>query len=124
MTVWSALACTGCPLMKISGMDRSLEVAGELRALLPDPVLEFVAILVEDADRRVAGGVTHAADRHAVLHARDAVQAVDVLGPAFAGDDTIDDPVQPAHALAAWCALAAGLVVVEAQHHLQQAHHA
>ncbi len=45
-------------------------------------------------------------------------------GPALAGDDAVDDPVHPAHALAARRALAAGLVVVEAQHHLQQAHHA
>ena len=52
------------------------------------------------------------------------VEAVDVLGPALAGDDAVDDPVHPAHALAARRALAAGLVVVEAQHHLQQPHHA
>ena len=45
-------------------------------------------------------------------------------GTPFARDDAVDDPVQPAHALAARRALAARLVVVEAQHHLQQPHHA
>ncbi len=89
-----------------------------------DVVLELVAVLVEDADRRVTGGVAHPADRVAVVPLRDLVELVDVLGPALAGDDAVDDPVHPAHALAAGRALAARFVVVEAQQHLEQAHHA
>ena len=80
--------------------------------------------LFEDADRRVAGRVAHAADRRAVVGCEIAYRLLDVLGPALAGDDAVDDPVHPAHAFAARRALAAGLVVVEAQQHLQQAHHA
>src|SRR5512134_2963839 len=79
MTVWLSAAMTDCPLMKISGMDGNLEVAAEFRPPVLDEMLELVAILVEDADRRVAGGVAHPADRRAVVQLRDPVQAVDVL---------------------------------------------
>src|SRR5512144_2062391 len=123
-TVSSSRACTAWPLMKISGMERHLEIASELRALVLDEVFELVAILGEDADRRVARRVAHPADRRAVVQLRDRDQALDVLGPAVALDDAVDDPVHPAHAFATRRALAARLVVIEAQHHLQQAHHA
>src|SRR5512147_2412963 len=123
-TVSSSFACTAWPLTKISGMERHLEIASELRALVLDEVFELVAILGEDADRRVARGVAHAADRRAVVQLRDRDQALDVLGAAVALHDAVDDPVHPAHALAARRALAARLVVIEAEHHLQEPHHA
>ena len=121
ITVCSRSAWIDCPSMKISaGIPGSVAE----RAPVLDQVLELVAKLVEDADRRVAGGIAHPADRVAVVQARDLIHAVDVLGPSFARDDAVDDPVQPAHPFAAGRALAARLVVVEAQHHLQQPHHA
>src|SRR5512143_479033 len=123
-TVSSSCACTDCPLTKISGMELDFQVAVEARALVRDVVVELVAVLGEDADGGVARGVAHAADRRAVVELRDLYQPVDVLGAALAGDDAVDDPVHPAHAFAARRALAAGLVVVEAQHHLQEPHHA
>ena len=94
------------------------------RSAVRDPVLELVAVLGKDADRGVAGGVAHAADRRAVVGGGDGDEPVDVLAAAGAGDDAIDDPVHPAHAVAARRALAARLVVVEADQHLEQAHHA
>src|SRR5664279_3548990 len=134
ITVWPSSASTRSPSMKIStieghlgnspfGADR-LEPAVVLRAAVHDPVLELVAVLGEDADRRVAGGVAHAADRRAVVGLGDRDQALDVVELALAGDDAVDDLVQPAHAFAARRALAARLVVIEANEHLQQADHA
>src|SRR6185436_13210040 len=122
ITVWSRSAWIDCPSMKISGMDFQIAVAEG--ALVLDEILELVAKLVEDADRRVAGGIAHPTDRVAVVELRYLVQAIDVLGHSFARDDAVDDPMQPAHAFAARRALAARLVVIEAQHHLQQPHHA
>src|SRR5690349_4423608 len=106
ITVCPSWASTRSPSMKISTIDGlrdaplgagRLEPAAVFRAAMDDPVLELVAILGEDADRRVAGGVTHAADRRAVVRLRDRDQAVDVVELAIAGDDAVDDLVQPAH---------------------------
>src|SRR5215213_1490564 len=134
ITVWPSSASTRSPSMKISTMERRLrdgpfgadrlEPAVVARAAVHDPVLELVAVLGEDADRRVARGVAHAADRRAVVRLRDRDQALDVVELAVAGDDAVDDLVQPAHAFAARRALAARLVVVEAHQHLEQADHA
>src|SRR6185369_13052083 len=133
ITVWPSSASTRSPSMKISTIDRlrdrplgalRLEPAAAFRAAVDDPVLELVAVLGEDADRRVAGGVAHAADRRAVVRLRDRDQPVDVVELALARDDAVDDLVQPPHALAARRALAARLVMVEADEHLQQADHA
>src|SRR5450432_3443737 len=134
MTVCVSSASTRSPSMKISTMERrlrdgpfgagGLEPAVVARASVLDPVLELVAVLGEDADRGVAGGVAHAADGRAVVGVRDGDQPIDVVALALARDDPVDDAVQPAHALAARRALAARLVVVEANEHLQQAHHA
>src|SRR5512135_273100 len=120
MTVWSRSAWTGCPLMKISGIPGVLHVqhAIALGALVLDPVFEFIAELGDDADRRIARRVAHAADRRPVVGVGDRDQAVDVARYALAVDDAVDDRVHPAHAFAARRALAAGFVVVEAQHHL------
>src|SRR3982750_2898691 len=133
ITVWPSSASTRSPSMKISTMDRlrdlplgadRLEPAAVLRAAVDDPVLELVAVLGEDADRRVAGGVAHAADRRPVVRLRDRDQAFDVVELALAGDDAVDDLVEPPHPFAAGRALAARLVVVEADEDLEQPHHA
>src|SRR5512143_4166921 len=96
-TVWPGSACTGWPLMKKSGMGHlgsaDLEHTVVLRALVLDEVFELVAELGDEADRRVARGVAHAADRRAVVGVRDRDQLVDVLHLALAVDDPIDDPV-------------------------------
>src|SRR5262252_8048771 len=84
MTVWPSLASTRSPSMKISTIDRLRD--RPLGALRLEP---------------------------AVVRRRDRDQAVDVVELALAGDDAVDDPVQPAHPLAARRALAARLVVVE-----------
>src|SRR5678809_64950 len=125
ITVWPSSASTRSPSMKISTMERGLrcgpfgaerlEAAAVARASVHDPVLELVAVLGEDADGRVAGRVAHAADRRAVVGFGDRDQAIDVVESARAGDDAIDDLVQPAHALAARRALAARFVVVVAE---------
>src|SRR4029078_9839035 len=94
--------------MKSSGM--AFQVAVAERALVLDEILELVAKLVEDADRRIAGGVAHTADRVAVVQFLYLVQAIDVLGSSFARDDAVEDPMQPAHTLAAGRALAARLM--------------
>src|SRR5512137_835897 len=98
-TVCPGSAWTGVPLMKISGMGGHLDVAAEAQPAVGDRVLELVAILVQDADRRVPGGVAHPADRRAVVRLADRVEPVDVLGNALAVDDPVDDVVHPAHAL-------------------------
>src|SRR5215207_7884541 len=134
ITVWPSSASTRSPSMKISTMDGRLrngplgadrlEPAVEARASVHDPVLELVAVLGEDADRRVAGGIAHPADGRPVVGLRDRDQALDVVEPAVARDDPVDDAVQPAHAFPAGRALAARLVVVEADQDLEQPHHA
>src|SRR5215470_1693154 len=117
-------ARTGFPSMKSSSMAGNLEAAVAPRPLVHDPVVELVAELLQNGDRGIAGGVPHPADRRAVVGARDRLHALDVLGHALARDDAVDDPMEPPHAVATGGALAAGFVMVEAQHHLQQAHHA
>src|SRR6478735_4978959 len=130
ITVWPSSASTRSSSIQISTMECRLphplvvdrfEAAAVQRAPGADPVLELVAVLGDDPDGRVARGIAHAADRRAVVGLRDREEPVDVLELAFACDDAIDDPVHPAHALAARRALAARLVVIEANQHLQEA---
>src|SRR5450755_4024532 len=115
ITLCVSSASTRSPSMKISTMQcrlrgrpfgvANLEPTVEQRGAVHDPVLELVAVLGQDADGRVAGGVAHAADRRAVVGVRDSDQPVDVVALALAGDDPVDDAVQPTHALAARRAL-------------------
>src|SRR5512134_178734 len=85
MTVWPLAAVTGCPLMKKSGMRGLLlgnvdfKPPATLRAPVGDVVLELVAVLGDDADRREACRIAHAADRRAVVGLGDAHHRIDVL---------------------------------------------
>src|ERR1039457_6011093 len=97
ITVCLSSASTRSPSMKISTMG-DLEPAVVLRASVRDPVLELVAVLGEDADGGVAGGVAHAADRRAVVGVGDDDEPVNVLALALARDDAVDDAVHPAPA--------------------------
>jgi hypothetical protein len=76
---------------------QAFERSVEARSLVLDEILELVAEFVQDAARRVAGGVAHAADRRAVVPGGDLVHARDVLGAAFTADDAIDDAMKPPH---------------------------
>src|SRR4029453_13766340 len=100
ITVWPSSASTRSPSIQISTMERRLpqplvvdrlQTAAVERAPVADPVLELVAVLGDDADGGVAGGVPHAADRGPVVGLGDGDEPVDVVELAVAGDDPVDD---------------------------------
>ena len=85
---------------------------------------EFVAELREEALRGHGRGIGQHADRVARHVGADPVDQVEVLGARSAFFQPDQQFVQPAGALAARGALAAGFAVVEAVDDLQRAHHA
>src|SRR6187399_3077402 len=102
------------PSISISrGMADALQVIGHTTLLVLDVVHEFVAEMLDKALHRQRGSIAQRADGAPGNVVRDVIQQVEVLHPALAMLDTVDHAVEPAGALAARRALAAGFLEVK-----------
>src|SRR3990167_3946185 len=91
---------------------RALHVLGHQAFPVPDVVLELRAEVLDEALHRHGGRIAEGADGAAHDVVGDAVEQVEVLGAPLAVLDAVHDAVEPAGALAAGRALAAGLLEV------------
>ena len=71
--------------------------------------------MLDEAPHRHCGGIAEGADGAPLDLVRDLLQQLDILGPALALDEAREHAVEPAGALAAGRALAAGLGIIEAR---------
>src|SRR5580704_1332174 len=88
-------------------------------ALVLDHVLELVLVVLQEALHRPCRGIAERADRVPLDPIRHIEQQPQVLASALPRDDSAEHAVEPARALAARRALAAGLGIIEARQALQ-----
>src|SRR5688572_3459884 len=93
-------------------------------ALVVDVVLELVAVDLHERAHGHRRGVAQRADRSPLDVVGEVEQQVEVLLPALARLDAVDDAIEPAGALPARRALPAGLLEVEVRQALGGLHHA
>src|SRR6185437_8920344 len=124
-------ALTGTPLTStltnssaISGRPRSELVLHDAAAAVVDHVLEFMAIVLQEALHRPGGCVSERADGVAFDAIRHVQEESQLLASRLAGQHPFEEAVHPTRAFAAGRALSAGLGHVEAGDALQHAHHA
>src|SRR3981189_221276 len=134
ITVAPLRTSVSLPSMVSFGMSGGLSLAegrrgripwlGDHAALVIDVVLEFAAEMLDEALHRQRGGVAQRADGAPGDVVGDVVEQREVLHPAEAVLDAVHHAVQPASALAAGRALAAGLLEIKVRQALERAHHA
>src|SRR6185312_16969718 len=124
-------ALTGLPLISTltnsSAMlcrPRSELVRHDAAAAVIHHVLELVPEMLEEALHRPRRRVPERADGVALDAVGDIDEERELLAPRLAREHPLEQPVHPARALAAGCALAAGFRHVEARDALQHSHHA
>src|SRR6476646_897763 len=122
ITVAPLSTVTGLPsISRLMGMSVRRHFVGDLlvgravaaglhrAALAVDVVLEFLAVHLHEGARRHGRGVPERADGATLDVVGEVEEQVEVFLAAFAVLDAVQDAVEPAGALAAWRALAAGL---------------
>src|SRR5271167_1752286 len=109
ITVLPPGTCTAWPsTSRLSVVMGASDVVRHQAPLVIDVVLELGAEMLDEALHRQRGGVAQGADRAPGDVVRHRQQHVEVLVLALAVFDAVDDAPQPAGALAAWRARAAG----------------
>src|SRR5438874_5048776 len=100
------------------------DIAGNQTLLVIDVVLEFIAKMLNEALDRQRGGVSQRAYGAAGDVVGHGDQQVEVFVPALPVLDAVDYAPQPSGSLAAWRALAAGLLEIKIRQPQERAHHA
>src|SRR5580698_512689 len=137
MIIWPLRAFSATPLtsmLTVSSAIRlsrdgrpAVQVGGALHdgaALVLDHVLKFGPKMLQETLYRPRRGIAERAYRvpfDAIGHIEQQAQ---ILASALAGDDAFQHAIQPAGALAAGCALPAGLRHIKPREPLERSHHA
>src|SRR2546421_10315947 len=100
------------------------DIGRDQTLLVIDVVLELVAKMLDEALDRQRGGVSQRAYGAAGDVVGHGDQQVEVFVPALPVLDAVDYAPQPSGSLAAWRALAAGLLEIKIRQPQERAHHA